>query len=117
MLVRPLGLILLSCFSREERIPAQHPLRSIKAYAYAALAEIRALLDGMYSIIGRPSIPPERLLKARLLLALYSVHSDRWFCETLDYNILFRWSLGPAWERRWLWAPSTCFQREGTDYV
>ncbi len=51
------------------------------------------MLDGIYSQIGRPSIPPERLLKAQLLIALYSVRSGRLFCETLDYNILFRWFL------------------------
>jgi transposase len=84
---------LFSYFSPEERVPAGHPLRSIKAYAESALKRIRPLLDGLYSEIGRPSIPPERLLKAQLLIALYSVRSDRLFCETLDYNILFRWFL------------------------
>lgn len=84
---------LFSYFSPEERVPAGHPLRSIKAYTEAALKQIRPLLDGLYSQIGRPSIPPERLLKAQLLIALYSVRSDRLFCEMLDYNILFRWFL------------------------
>lgn len=84
---------MFSYFSPEERVPPKHPLRSIKAYTDAALAQIRPLLDGIYSEIGRPSIPPERLLKAQLLIALYSVRSDRLFCETLDYNILFRWFL------------------------
>jgi transposase len=61
------------------------------------------VLDRIYSQIGRPSIPPERLLKAQLLLALYSVRSDRLFCETLDYNILFGWFLdmgldGPSFD-------------------
>jgi transposase len=84
---------LFSYFSPEERVPAGHPLRSIKAYTESALKQIRPLLDGLYSEIGRPSIPPERLLKAQLLIALYSVRSDRLFCETLDYNILFRWFL------------------------
>ena len=84
---------LFSYFSPEERVPSGHPLRSIKAYTETALKQIRPLLDGMYSEIGRPSIPPERLLKAQLLIALYSVRSDRLFCEQLDYNILFRWFL------------------------
>jgi transposase len=84
---------LFSYFSAEERVPAEHPLRSIKVYTESALKQIRPLLDGLYSEIGRPSIPPERLLKAQLLIALYSVRSDRLFCETLDYNILFRWFL------------------------
>jgi transposase len=84
---------MFSYFSPEQRVPAKHPLRSIKAYTDAALKHIRPVLDGIYSHIGRPSIPPERLLKAQLLIALYSVRSDRLFCETLDYNILFRWFL------------------------
>ena len=84
---------LYSYFSPEERVPAKHPLRSIKTYTDAALKQIRPLLDSLYSATGRPSIPPERLLKAQLLIALYSVRSDRLFCETLDYNILFRWFL------------------------
>lgn len=89
---------LCSYFSPEERVPARHPLRAIKAYTERALAEIQPLLEGIYSEIGRPSIPPERLLKAQLLIALYSVRSDRLFCETLDYNILFRWFLDMSLE-------------------
>jgi len=89
---------LFSYFSPEERVPATHPLRSIKAYTELALQQIQPLLDGIYSQIGRPSIPPERLLKAQLLIALYSVRSDRLFCETLDYNILFRWFLDMSLE-------------------
>ena len=84
---------MFSYFSPEERVPATHPLRPIKAYTDAALKQIRPVLDGIYSDIGRPSIPLERLLKAQLLIALYSVRSDQLFCETLDYNILFRWFL------------------------
>lgn len=91
---------LFSYFSPEDRVPAQHPLRSIKAYSDAALKAIRPALDRIYSDIGRPSIPPERLLKAQLLIALYSVRSDRLFCETLDYNILFRWFLDMSLEER-----------------
>ena len=84
---------MFSYFSPGERVPAKHPLRSIKAYTEAALLQVRPLLDGIYSVIGRPSIPPERLLKAQMLIALYSVRSDRLYCETLGYNILFRWFL------------------------
>ncbi|VAX23299.1 Mobile element protein, partial [hydrothermal vent metagenome] len=54
----------------------------------------------MYSHTGRPSIPPERLLKSMILMALYSVRSDRLFCETLDYNILFRWFLDMSLDER-----------------
>lgn len=84
---------LFSYFSPEERVPKRHPLRTIKHYADEALVSLRATFEAMYSDTGRPSIPPERLLKASLLIALYSVRSDRLFCEMLDYHILFRWFL------------------------
>jgi transposase len=80
-------------FSPESRVPADHPLRGVKKLADRALGAISAELDGLYSTTGRPSIAPERLLKGQLLIALYSVRSDRQFCEQLDYNILFRWFL------------------------
>src|SRR5579864_7029090 len=67
--------------------------RRVKEFADAALAQLSPLFDEMYSAIGRPSIPPERLLKASLLMALYTVRSERLFCEQLDYNLLFRWFL------------------------
>lgn len=95
--VDPQGHV-FSYFSPDERVPVDHPLRSIKAYADGALQSIRPRLDAMYSALGRPSIPPERLLKSSLLMALYSVRSDRLFCETLDYNILFRWFLDMSLE-------------------
>ncbi len=77
-------------FSPDSRVPADHPLRRVKRLADRALGAISGELDALYSSVGRPSIPPERLLKAQLLIALYSVRSDRQFCEQLDYNILFR---------------------------
>ena len=80
-------------FSVESRIPVDHPLRRVKKLAESALSAISAELDGLYARTGRPSIPPERLLKAQLLIAFYSVRSDRLFCEQLDYNLLFRWFL------------------------
>ena len=76
-----------------DRVPREHPLRRVKELADTALAELSALFDEMYSAVGRPSIPPERLLKASLLMALYTVRSERLFCEQLDYNLLFRWFL------------------------
>jgi transposase len=79
--------------SPDERVPAEHPLRQIKAFADKALKELSPVFNRMYSRMGRPSIPPERLLKAQILIALYSVRSDRLFAEMLDYNILFRWFL------------------------
>lgn len=89
-------------FSPESRVPADHPLRTIKAHADAVLRSMNADFERLYSSTGRPSIPPERLLKASLLIALYTVRSDRMFCEMLDYNILFRWFLDLSLEDRGL---------------
>jgi transposase len=77
----------------EKRVPQDHPLRTIKALADQALVELSPEFDRLYSKIGRPSIPPERLLKSSLLIALFSVRSERALCEELDYNLLFRWFL------------------------
>jgi transposase len=84
---------MLVVINLEQRIPEGHPLRRIKALADAALKELSPVFDAMYSVVGRPSIPPERLLKSSLLMALYTVRSERLFCEQLDYNFLFRWFL------------------------
>jgi len=84
---------MLAFIDPEERVPPDHPLRTIKALADRVLAELSDTFDRMYAEVGRPSIPPERLLKASLLIALYSVRSERAFCEELDYNLLFRWFL------------------------
>ncbi len=85
---------MLGFIDLDQRVPPAHPLRTIKALADRALAALSPEFDGMYAEIGRPSIPPERLLKSSLLIALYSVRSERAFCEQLDYNLLFRWFLG-----------------------
>lgn len=77
----------------EERVPKKHPLRFIKSDVEQILVEMSADFKGFYSHTGRPSIPPETIMKATLLIALYSVRSDRQFCEQLDYNILYRWFL------------------------
>ncbi len=84
---------MLSLLSPEQRVPKDHPLRGIKRLADEALAALAPTFDAMYSPIGRPSVPPERLLKATVLMALYTVRSERLFCEQLDYNLLFRWFL------------------------
>jgi transposase len=84
---------MLCLMSPEDRVPPDHPLRRIKALADAALRALSPTFDAMYSATGRPSIPPERLLKSTLLMALYSVRSERMFCEQLDYNLLYRWFL------------------------
>lgn len=85
---------MLAFVDLEARVPPDHPLRTIKALADRAMAELSLEFDRMYAEVGRPSIPPERLLKASLLISLYSVRSERAFCEELDYNLLFRWFLG-----------------------
>jgi transposase len=84
---------MLMLMSPEARVPLEHPLRAIKTLADAALAKLSPVFDAMYAEGGRPSIPPERLLKSMLLMAFYSVRSERQFCEQLDYNLLFRWFL------------------------
>ena len=80
--------------SLEERVPADHPLRLIRAMADEAIARLEPEISARYSTLGRPSIPPEVLLKAQVLMALYSVRSERLFCERLRYDLLFRWFLG-----------------------
>jgi len=77
----------------EERVPKNHPLRRIKADVEKILLEMSPEFEKLYAATGRPSIPPETIMKAMLLIALYTVRSDRQFCEQLDYNILFRWFL------------------------
>ncbi|MBI3589079.1 MAG: IS5 family transposase [Candidatus Liptonbacteria bacterium] len=91
---------MFSYLSPEERVPQDHPLRRIKTMADEALGSLSRTFDRMYAKEGRPSIPPERLLKAQLLIALYTIRSERLFCEMLDYNILFRWFLGMSLEER-----------------
>src|SRR5713226_6224556 len=84
---------MLMVLNLEQRVPRDHPLRRIKQLAETVLQGLSASFDRMYSATGRPSIPPERLLKASLLMALHTVRSERLLCEQLDYNFLFRWFL------------------------
>lgn len=84
---------MLALVSVESRVPADHPLRQVKPLADEALRRLGPVFDEMYSSNGRPSVPPERLLKALLLMSLYSVRSERQFCEQLAYNMLFIWFL------------------------
>ena len=74
-------------------VPKDHPLRRIKPLADSALRRMSPLFDEIYADNGRPSIPPEHLLKASLLMAFYTVRSERQFCEQLRYNLLFKWFL------------------------
>lgn len=84
---------MLCLMSAESRVPDSHPLRAIKRFADEILEEMSPLFGEMYAATGRPSVPPERLLKAMILMALYTVRSERQLCEQLDDNLLFRWFL------------------------
>lgn len=85
---------LFSYVSLESRIPTDHPLRPIKKMTNAALKQLSPELEDLYAKTGRPSIPPERLLRALLLQVLFSIRSERLIVEQLDYNFLFRWFVG-----------------------
>lgn len=75
----------------DDLVPVNHPIRKIRAIVDEALVEMEPILASIYSGIGRPSIPPERLIKAMLLIALYSIRSERQLCERLAYDLLFKW--------------------------
>lgn len=85
---------LFSYVRLEERVPSDHPLRAIRRLTDEALAGLNDRLEALYSGIGRPSIPPEMLLRATLLQAFFSVRSERQLMEQIDYNLLFRWFVG-----------------------
>jgi transposase len=94
---------LFSYLSCEARVPVDHPLRVIRGIVDAALGGLSTAFETLYSPIGRPSIAPEKLLRALLLQAFYSVRSERQLMEQLDYNLLFRWFVGlgmdaPIWD-------------------
>lgn len=94
---------LFSYVSCEARVPAEHPLRAIRAVADEALEVLSADFAALYSHTGRPSIAPEKLLRALLLQAFYTVRSERLLMEQLEYNLLFRWFVGlpidaPVWD-------------------
>jgi transposase len=86
--------VLLSYVSCERRAPMDHPLRAICKIVNAALTALSPEFAKLYAKSGRPSIPPEKLLRALLLQAFYSVRSERQLMEQLDYNLLFRWFVG-----------------------
>jgi transposase len=94
---------LFSYVRPDSRIPLNHPLRLIRQVTDAALASLSDQFDALYASEGRPSIPPERLLRALLIQAFYSVRSERLLMEQMDYNLLFRWFVGlsvdePVWD-------------------
>src|SRR4051795_9971061 len=86
-------LAMLTSLSPEDLIPVDHPIRRIRRVVDTVLAELDGEFDAMYSRTGRPSVPPEQLLKATVLMALYSIRSERAFCERLNYDMLFKWFL------------------------
>ena len=96
---------LFSYVSLEDRIPKRHPLRKIRKMVDEALADMSDHFDAIYSHTGRPSIPPERLLRALLIQLLHSVRSERLLMEQLEYNLLFRWFVGLGIDDK-VWAPT-----------
>ena len=86
-------MAMLTSLSTEDLIPADHPIRRIRVVVDAVLADLDDTFDAMYSAGGRRSVPPEALLKATVLMALYSIRSERAFCERLNYDLLFKWFL------------------------
>ena len=97
---------MFSYVALEDRIPADHPLRGVRKLLDAVLAEMSKDFEGLYSKVGRPSIPPEKLLRALLLQALYTIRSERQLMEQLDYNLLFRWFVGLGMDDP-VWVPTT----------
>lgn len=95
--------LMFHTFNLEAMIPPTHPLRPIKRRVDRELGRLRRRLDAAYAADGRPSIPPEQLIKATLLQALYTIRSERQLCEQIQYNMLFKWFLelapdAPAWD-------------------
>src|ERR687898_2315738 len=94
---------MFSYVTPEARVRADHPLRPIRRMADAAFAQLSSRFDRLYSTTGRPSVPPEQLLRALLLQMLYSIRSERLLMEELDYSVLYRWFVGlslddPIWD-------------------
>jgi transposase len=94
---------MFSYVSPEQRVPRDHPLRPVRELVDEILRDMSREFDRLYASVGRPSIPPERLLRAQLLHIFYSIRSERLLMEQLDYNILFRWFVGltmdePIWD-------------------
>jgi transposase len=97
---------LFSYLSPEQRVPADHPLRVIRHMTDEALRQLSPQFEAIYATTGRPSVPPEQLLRALLLQALYTIRSERLLVEQLEYNLLFRWFVGLAMDDA-VWTPTT----------
>src|SRR4051794_32326791 len=93
-------LAMLTTLSTEDLIPADHPIRRIRVVVDVVLGELDGVFDGMYATVGRASVPPETLLKATVLMAMYSIRSERAFCERLNYDLLFKWFLDMRIDQR-----------------
>src|SRR5688572_8600106 len=93
-------LAMLTSLSPDDLIPLDHPIRRIRRVVDAVLGDLDGEFEVMYASGGRPSVPPEQLLKATVLMALYSIRSERQFCERLNYDLLFKWFLGLAIDDR-----------------
>jgi len=105
---------MFSYLSPEARVPKDHPLRPVRRMVNRALRELSRDFQAMYSTEGRPSIPPEKLLRALLLQVLYTIRSERLLMEQLDYNLLFRWFVGLSMDDKVWTIPS--FPRIGSAF-
>src|SRR5260370_25244534 len=94
-----------SYVSLEARVPQNHPLRRIREMVDTALVGMSPEFEGLYSKVGRPSIPPEKLLRALLVQILFTIRSERMLMEQLDYNLLFRWFVGLGMDDA-VWVPT-----------
>jgi transposase len=97
---------MFSYLSPADRVPPDHPLRPIKEMVNQALSDLWDEFQAMYAKVGRPSIAPEKLLRALLLQVLYTIRSERLLLEQLDYNLLFRWFVGLSMDARCGTTPS-----------
>ena len=97
---------MFSYLSPEQRVRADHPLRAIRRMTDTVLARLSPQFAAMYSRIGRPSIPPEQLLRALLVQSLYSIRSERLLMEEIDYSMLYRWFVGLSLDDA-IWSPTT----------
>src|SRR5438132_57237 len=107
---------MFSYLSPEMRVRKDHPLRTIRAMVDEVLTQLSRRFDAMYARVGRPSIPPEKLLRAQLLQMLYSIRSERLLMEEMAYSMLFRWFVGLNLDEG-VWDATSCRsvrgQREG----
>ncbi|MEO7134515.1 MAG: transposase, partial [Vicinamibacterales bacterium] len=97
---------MFSYLSPEQRVRADHPLRAIRTITDQVFDALSPRFTRMYSTIGRPSIPPEQLLRALLIQSLYTIRSERLLMEEIDYSVLFRWFVGLSMDDP-IWSPTT----------